>query len=71
MKRATPQPDEATTPFIPRNDSMTNLDAQPRGPIRWGALNQSQTALEERLRTVCLAICAGGFGVHDWAIYFL
>ena len=68
MKRATPQPvdDEATTPFIPRNDSMTNLDAQPRGPIRWGALNQSQTALEERLRTVCLAICAGG--VVSWGL---
>ena len=68
MKRATPQPvdDEATTPFIPRNDSVTNLDAQPRGPIRWGALNQSQTALEERLRTVCLAICAGG--VVSWGL---
>lgn len=68
MLRATPQPggDEASAPFLTRTDSNATLDELPRGPIRWGTLNTTQTALEERLRTVCLAICAGG--VVSWGL---
>ena len=51
-------------PFLvgSRFDSDVDLEGAGgrRGTIRFGALSASQSALEERLRTVCLVICAGG-----------
>ena len=55
-----------TEPFLARNDSSQDLLRQDGSTIRWGALNSSQTELEERLRTVCLVICAGG--VLSWGL---
>ena len=46
-------------PLIPRIGSDDDLN-QRRGTIRFGALSASQNDLEERLRTVCLVICAMG-----------
>ena len=51
--------DGASEPMIQRLGSEDDLHHR-RGTIRFGALNASQHDLEERLRTVCLVICAMG-----------